>query len=41
MDVQYLFLQYMFQNQETEAFPAAGCEEQWLWGVDGPFWIER
>uniref|UniRef100_A0A3Q3B2F5 Heat shock transcription factor 4 n=1 Tax=Kryptolebias marmoratus TaxID=37003 RepID=A0A3Q3B2F5_KRYMA len=22
------FLQYMFQNQEAEAFPAAGCEEQ-------------
>lgn len=25
----YLF-QYMFQNQEAEAFPATGCEEQWV-----------
>lgn len=22
--------QYMFQNEEAEAFPVAGCEEQWL-----------
>lgn len=20
----------MFQNEESEAFPATGCEEQWL-----------
>lgn len=24
----FVSLQYMFQNQEAEAFPAAGCEEQ-------------
>lgn len=22
--------QYMFQNEEPEAFPAPSCEEQWL-----------